>query len=155
MERGDLSRSASFSVWGPLLLLALLTAVVRLPFVAEPPGRDQALFMTQAQRLAAGGRLYADVWEHKQPGIVALYGGAMAIAGDSYTAIQLLNAIAGFTTQIFFGLIFVMVFEAFFESSSLPQPMSQPDVITYIWLGQALLALLPWLVRLEEMIPAT
>jgi hypothetical protein len=106
MERGDLSRFASFSVWGPLLLLALLTAVVRLPFVAEPPGRDQALFMTQAQRLAAGGRLYADVWEHKQPGIVALYGGAMAIAGDSYTAIQLLNAIAGFTTAALLLLLF-------------------------------------------------
>ena len=53
-------------------------------------------------------------------------------------------AIVGFTTQIFFGLIFVMVFEAFFESSSLPQPMSEPDVITYIWLGQAFIMMLPW-----------
>ena len=53
-------------------------------------------------------------------------------------------AIAGFTTQIFFGLVFIMVFEAFFESSSLPQPMAQADVITYIWLGQAFLMILPW-----------
>jgi ABC-2 type transport system permease protein len=53
-------------------------------------------------------------------------------------------AVAGFTTQIFFGLVFIMVFEAFFESSSSPQPMSQVDVITYIWLGQAFIMILPW-----------
>ena len=53
-------------------------------------------------------------------------------------------AIAGFTTQVFFGLIFVLIFEAFFESSSLPQPMSYPEVVTYIWLGQAFIMMLPW-----------
>lgn len=53
-------------------------------------------------------------------------------------------AIAGFTTQIFFGLVFIMIFEAFFESSSLAQPMSQAAVVTYIWLGQAFIMILPW-----------
>ena len=96
MERGDLSRSASLALWGSLLALAILTAAVRIPFAVEPPGRDQGLFMTQAQLLAAGDQLYTDVWEHKQPGIVALYGAAMAMVGDDYRAIQLLNAIAGF-----------------------------------------------------------
>jgi ABC-2 type transport system permease protein len=58
-------------------------------------------------------------------------------------------AIAGFTTQIFFGLVFVMVFEAFFRSSTAFQPMTLPEVTTYIWLGQAFLVLQPWNVDRE------
>ena len=37
-----------------------------------------------------------------------------------------------------------MIFDAFFESSTLEQPMSKSDVFTYIWLGQAFLMMLPW-----------
>ena len=53
-------------------------------------------------------------------------------------------AIAGFGTQLFWGLIRVMIFEAFFLSSTASQPMELADVITYIWLGQAFLVVLPW-----------
>ncbi len=53
-------------------------------------------------------------------------------------------ALAGMATQLFFGLIFVQVYEAFYRAGSAEQPMSFPDVRTYIWLGQALLAMLPW-----------
>jgi ABC-2 type transport system permease protein len=53
-------------------------------------------------------------------------------------------ALAGFATQLFWGLIKVMVFVAFFESTRTAQPMSLAQVLVYIWLGQALLALLPW-----------
>ena len=53
-------------------------------------------------------------------------------------------AFAGFTTQIVFGLVFIMIFEAFFRSSSIAQPMARAEVITYIWLGQAFLSMLPW-----------
>ncbi|MEQ8859830.1 MAG: hypothetical protein RIC56_14395 [Pseudomonadales bacterium] len=53
-------------------------------------------------------------------------------------------AFAGFVTQLFWGAIKVMVFVAFFESTSSAQPMTLPQVLVYIWLGQALLALLPW-----------
>jgi ABC-2 type transport system permease protein len=58
-------------------------------------------------------------------------------------------ALAGIGTQVFFGLIFVMVYEAFYRASSAQQPMSYPEVRTYIWLGQALLAMLPWNVDRE------
>ncbi|MDA3847618.1 MAG: hypothetical protein PF505_13940 [Vallitaleaceae bacterium] len=54
-------------------------------------------------------------------------------------------AIAGIFTQIFFGGLFIMVFDAFFASgnqSSMPMTFSQ--TVTYIWLGQAFLGLLPW-----------
>ncbi len=50
-------------------------------------------------------------------------------------------AIAGAATQLFFGLVRVMMFGVFYDSVTSPQPMSYPDVVTYIWLGQALLLL--------------
>jgi len=56
---------------------------------------------------------------------------------------------AGFTTQLFWGFIKVMVFAAFFASTTAVQPMSFEQVLVYVWLGQALLALLPWNVDQE------
>ena len=53
-------------------------------------------------------------------------------------------AFAGFGTQLFWGLIRVMIFQAFYESSRAPQPMNRDELVTYIWLGQAMLGLLPW-----------
>jgi ABC-2 type transport system permease protein len=53
-------------------------------------------------------------------------------------------ALAGFTTQLFWGFIRVMVFVAFFDSVSGPVPMTFSEVLVYIWLGQALYAMLPW-----------
>ena len=47
-------------------------------------------------------------------------------------------------TQIFWGIIRVMIFQAFYRSTNVEQPMSSSDVETYIWLGQAFLAALPW-----------
>jgi ABC-2 type transport system permease protein len=37
-----------------------------------------------------------------------------------------------------------MVMTAFYRSTTTPQPMMLPDVVTYIWLGQAMFWLLPW-----------
>jgi len=53
-------------------------------------------------------------------------------------------AVAGLGTQVFWGLIRIMIFEAFYRSSSAPQPMNMHDIIIYVWLGQAFLAMLPW-----------
>ena len=50
-------------------------------------------------------------------------------------------AVAGVCTQLFFGLVRVMIFDGFYRSSSGPQPMTYDQVVTYIWLGQAMLAL--------------
>lgn len=53
-------------------------------------------------------------------------------------------ALAGFGCQCFWGLIRVMVFAAFYAASTQQQPMELAAVITYIWLGQAMFAMLPW-----------
>ena len=54
-------------------------------------------------------------------------------------------AIAGFCTQLFWGFIKIMVLSAFFAINvDADHPMTLTQVITYIWLGQAFLGLLPW-----------
>jgi ABC-2 type transport system permease protein len=58
-------------------------------------------------------------------------------------------AIAGLWTQIFFGLVMIMSYEAFYGSSTRPQPFALSQVVSYVWLGQALLAMLPWTIDAE------
>ena len=53
-------------------------------------------------------------------------------------------AIAGITTQIFWGCIKLMVFAAFYAVAVEPPPMTFAAVVVYVWLGQVLLGLLPW-----------
>ena len=52
-------------------------------------------------------------------------------------------AIAGFLTQCWWGGIKVMVLTAFFTASA-GAPMTLPQAIDYVWLGQALFTMLPW-----------
>ncbi|MCC7147337.1 MAG: ABC-2 family transporter protein [Phycisphaeraceae bacterium] len=54
-------------------------------------------------------------------------------------------ALAGMATQVFWGIIRVMVFTAFYASlrPGVEAPMTLRQTVTYIWLGQALLGLLP------------
>jgi ABC-2 type transport system permease protein len=55
-------------------------------------------------------------------------------------------AAAGFGTQLFWGLLKVMVLEAFYRNAVArgPAPMPLAHAITYVWLGQALFHLLPF-----------
>jgi ABC-2 type transport system permease protein len=54
-------------------------------------------------------------------------------------------ALAGVWTQLFFGLVLIMIYEAFYRSSSpAAQPMAFAQVVSYVWLGQALFTMLPW-----------
>jgi ABC-2 type transport system permease protein len=53
-------------------------------------------------------------------------------------------ALAGFATQLWFGVIRVLIFVAFYAGGASHAPMSLGNAITYTWLGQAFLAFLPW-----------
>src|ERR1044072_2235741 len=46
-----------------------LVAFVGLGALVQPFTWDQAVFALGAERLLAGGRLYVDYWDFKQPGI--------------------------------------------------------------------------------------
>jgi ABC-2 type transport system permease protein len=51
-------------------------------------------------------------------------------------------AIAGLATQIFFGLVFIMVYMAFYNSGEANVDISLSEIIQYQWLSQAFLALI-------------
>jgi len=53
-------------------------------------------------------------------------------------------AAAGLATQVFWGFIRIMIFAAFYAAKPEGQPMTFGQVVTYIWLGQALLRMMPW-----------
>lgn len=53
-------------------------------------------------------------------------------------------ALAGIITQWVFGFVMISVLMAFYEGSASEQPMTLAQTITYTWLGQALLGMLPW-----------
>lgn len=53
-------------------------------------------------------------------------------------------AIAGLTTQFFWGLVKMIILTAFYAQTIAPQPISLEQAITFIWLGQAFLQLIPW-----------
>jgi ABC-2 type transport system permease protein len=57
-------------------------------------------------------------------------------------------ALAGLCTQVFWGLIRMMVMTAFYENAVSTPPLSLTQVCSYIWLGQAFFALIP--LRVDE-----
>jgi ABC-2 type transport system permease protein len=55
-------------------------------------------------------------------------------------------ALAGLFTQVVFGFLFLMVLLAFYDASDVVSPLSTSETVAYVWLGQALFAMLPWTV---------
>lgn len=55
-----------------------------------------------------------------------------------------LAAIAGTCTQLFWGYIRVVILMAFYQNVRGAQPLSLEQTITYIWLSQAFLQIIPW-----------
>lgn len=53
-------------------------------------------------------------------------------------------AMAGLCTQIFWGFVRVMVYHAFYLSTTVTQPISLEQTVTYTWLVQATFRMLPW-----------
>jgi len=53
-------------------------------------------------------------------------------------------AFAGFVTQLFWGGVRLAILAAFYAAASAAQPMNMAEVVAYVWLGQALLGMLPW-----------
>lgn len=45
-------------------------------------------------------------------------------------------ALAGISTQFFFGFVYISVYVAFYESGSLNSPMELKELVSYIWFGQ-------------------
>ena len=50
-------------------------------------------------------------------------------------------ALAGIATQLFFGIVYISVYIAFYESDSASLPMPIGELVSYLWLNQAFFAL--------------
>ena len=50
-------------------------------------------------------------------------------------------ALAGISTQIFFGLVYILVYVAFYESDATSIPMPLNELVSFLWLNQAFFAL--------------
>jgi ABC-2 type transport system permease protein len=48
-------------------------------------------------------------------------------------------ALAGVATQFFWGFMFIMIFQAFYENSTVNPPITLKELIIYLWLQQAFL----------------
>lgn len=59
------------------------------------------------------------------------------ITGLQYRA----AALAGISTQFFFGFVYISVYIAFYESGSSNLPMELAQLISYVWLSQSLFSL--------------
>lgn len=58
-------------------------------------------------------------------------------------------AAAGIATQVLFGWVRVMLLAAFYQHGGPVQPMSLEQAITYTWIGQAMLGIMPWNIEPE------
>ena len=58
-------------------------------------------------------------------------------------------AMAGLFTQFFFGLVRVMVFQAFYASSTMVQPLTLEQAVTYTWITQATFRMQPYNADIE------
>jgi ABC-2 type transport system permease protein len=53
-------------------------------------------------------------------------------------------ALGGLGTQTFFGLVRIMILEGFYRSTQVVPALSFPEVVVYVWLGQATFAMQPY-----------
>lgn len=61
-------------------------------------------------------------------------------------------ALAGVSTQFFWGFMYIMIFEAFYKSSSSVQPITLPQLIQVLWLQQSFLVFIMLYFRDNELI---
>ncbi len=77
-----------------LLAILVLTFLVHLLVIGEPFGRDQGIFAYIGDTLLHGGVPYLDAWDHKPPGLYAIYALAFALFGRGMPSVHLLEAFA-------------------------------------------------------------
>jgi len=73
-----------------LLLIAAVTAAVRLPSLFEPLWHgDEAIYLTIGQQILRGDVLYEDIFDNKTPGIYYLVAGVLALFGHAVWPVKL------------------------------------------------------------------
>ncbi|EOD00509.1 ABC transporter permease [Caldisalinibacter kiritimatiensis] len=61
-------------------------------------------------------------------------------------------AYAGVLTQFFWGFMYIMIFQAFYNSTKIPQPISFRELVQVVWLQQSFLMFIMLWIRDNELI---
>ena len=61
-------------------------------------------------------------------------------------------ALAGISTQIFFGIVYITVYVAFYESDATNLPMKLSELVSYLWLNQCFFSLIYMWYKDKELI---
>jgi hypothetical protein len=86
----------------PVVGLALLTMVLRLPYLGAPLAPDEAGFLMVAHQWRPGSSLYGNYWVDRPPLLIALFRLADALGG--LPALRLLGCLAAVVTVLGVGL---------------------------------------------------
>lgn len=88
-----------------VILVTVVAGALLLPLLPYPFGRDQGVFATAADILAAGGVPYGDAWDVKPPGVFYWYWASFALFGRTMAAPRVLDII---WTAAAAGLLFML-----------------------------------------------
>ncbi|MFQ3566277.1 MAG: glycosyltransferase family 39 protein [Aggregatilineales bacterium] len=77
--------------WRPVLALIALVMLLTLPVVTYPLGRDQGEFAVLGRGLLNGRVPYIDLWNPKPPAVFYVYAAAMALFGQTISALRLID----------------------------------------------------------------
>src|SRR3989344_8960399 len=89
-----------------LFILIFITFLIRLPSLFEPFWYgDEAIYLVIGQKIARGGLMYVDIFDHKTPGIYYLTAATIKILGESVWAFRFLLMIWILVTLVVFYLL--------------------------------------------------
>lgn len=98
------TRTRPLATRGVIALLAILLlgvgAALLTPLLTYPMGRDQGVFATLADVIAAGGAPYRDAWDVKPPGIFYVFWVSFQLFGRSEMAPRLMDLLWTLATGV-------------------------------------------------------
>lgn len=95
-----------------LSAILVVTFLLRIPSFFEPLWYgDEAIYLTIGQKILRGGIMYADIFDHKTPGIYYLTASAIGILGQSVWSIKFLLMILVLFTLIAFYFLGKKLFD--------------------------------------------
>lgn len=98
---GDIVRRQR--LWLLLVVPVLWIGGTRWSLRHEPLDRDISTYAVIGREMLTGRALYADLWDHKPPGIYLIFAGATALIGPGVPAVLLVNLV--FSIAVMGGLM--------------------------------------------------
>ncbi|MEX0617277.1 MAG: glycosyltransferase family 39 protein [Candidatus Woykebacteria bacterium] len=95
-----------------LILIVLIVFILRIPSLLEPLWYgDEAIYLVIGQKINRGGLLYAEIFDHKTPGIYYLAAWSTKLFGDMVWSFKFLLGIWMIPTLVCFYLLVKELFD--------------------------------------------